>query len=326
MLRGLVVCRCVLVSALLLPGGLALAQDSSDPAATAATAPEEKLEEIFVTVPEPRYVSPTQRDRIGRIWAPVYINDKGPFRLVLDTGASHSGVMASVAQALQIPPNQSASVTLRGVTGSAVVPTIRVDSLRVGDLLLTGKKLPIIIDALGGAEGVLGTDGLADKRIFIDFHNDLIIIKRSRDERAANGYMTIPVKFLRGKLLTADALIGNIHVKAIIDTGGQATIANLALRNALYRTPSRRHPSVDTITGTTDDIQLGEGYPAPPIVIGDMQIRSSHITFGDMRIFEHWKLTDEPAILIGMDALGLLDTLIIDYKRSELQIRMRGGS
>jgi hypothetical protein len=28
-------------------------------------------------------------------------------------------------------------------------------------------------------------------------------------------------------------------------------------------------------------------------------------------------------MLIGMDALGLLDTLIIDYRRRELQIRMR---
>jgi len=30
----------------------------------------------------------------------------------------------------------------------------------------------------------------------------------------------------------------------------------------------------------------------------------------------------QPAILIGMDTLGLLDTLIIDYRRHELQIRL----
>jgi hypothetical protein len=30
-------------------------------------------------------------------------------------------------------------------------------------------------------------------------------------------------------------------------------------------------------------------------------------------------------LLIGMDALGLLDTLIIDYRRNELQLRMRGS-
>ena len=44
-----------------------------------------------IQAPEPRYVAPTRRDRIGRIWAPVYINDKGPFRLVLDTGMHYLG-------------------------------------------------------------------------------------------------------------------------------------------------------------------------------------------------------------------------------------------
>jgi hypothetical protein len=33
-----------------------------------------------------------------------------------------------------------------------------------------------------------------------------------------------------------------------------------------------------------------------------------------LHIFDHWKLTKEPAVLIGMDVLGLLDTLIIDYR------------
>jgi hypothetical protein len=41
-----------------------------------------------------------------------------------------------------------------------------------------------------------------------------------------------------------------------------------------------------------------------------------------MQIFDYWKLNNEPTLLIGMDALGLLDTLIIDYRRHELQIRM----
>ena len=46
------------------------------------------------------------------------------------------------------------------------------------------------------------------------------------------------------------------------------------------------------------------------------------MTFADVYIFKQWKLTSEPAIMIGMDALGTLDTLIIDYRRHELQMRM----
>src|SRR6201996_6372247 len=139
------------------------------PVWTGATAPEvsrptapvidpiDELTEIMVEAREPRYVSPTKRDQIGRIWSPVMINGHGPFRLVLDTGASHSAVTALVALALGIPTDRSPPVILRGVTGFATVPTIRVDTLSVGDLSVDQTTLPIVPDALGGAEGVLGS-------------------------------------------------------------------------------------------------------------------------------------------------------------------------
>ncbi len=52
---------------------------------------------------EPRFVSPTRRDRIGRIWAPVLIDGKGPYRLVLDTGATRSAIAARAALSLGYP-------------------------------------------------------------------------------------------------------------------------------------------------------------------------------------------------------------------------------
>ncbi len=283
----------------------------------------DELSEILVQADEPRFVAPTRRDRIGRIWAPVYINHKGPYRLVLDTGASHSAVMASVALSLGILPDPGAYVLLRGVTGSASVPVIRVDSLQIGDLLIEPIMLPIVTDALGGAEGILGTEGLVDKRIFIDFRKDRIRINTSRGERAAFGFFTVPVKFLRGKLLVVDATVGEVHAKAIIDTGGQATIANRALYDALTRRRHRMKLTRDEIVGATLDVQRGDTSDTPPIQFGAMQIRGARVTFGDMHIFEHWGLTTEPAMLIGMDALGLVDTLIIDYRRRELQIKPR---
>jgi hypothetical protein len=281
------------------------------------------LDEVVVKVPEPRFVAPTMRDRIGRIWAPVYINGKGPFRLVLDTGASHSAVTAQVASTLGLPPRDDATIMLRGVTGSATVPTIQVENLMVGDLEIDATRLPIVIDALGGAEGVLGTEGLLDKRIFIDFKSDRITIYRSHGERATSGFMTIPVHIAHG-LLTVDARVGSIRVKAIIDTGGQGTIANMALRAELLRHRSGVGLPVDEITGATLDVQRGDRIPSPPIDLGGLRIKATSLTAGDMFIFQHWKMTEEPALLIGMDVLGLFDTLIIDYQRHELQVRVRG--
>ena len=75
-------------------------------------------EEIIVAAPEPRYVAPTLRDRIGRVWAPVYVNGRGPLRLVLDTGASSSALTAEAAERLGLSLEHARKVLLRGVTGA----------------------------------------------------------------------------------------------------------------------------------------------------------------------------------------------------------------
>jgi hypothetical protein len=227
-----------------------------------------------------------------------------------------------VALALGIPTNESPPVKLHGVTGAATVPTIRVDTLSVGDLAVDSPLLPIVPDALGGAEGVLGSEGLANKRIFIDFHHDQIMITFSRDERSARGFTSVPFRSLHGQLIIIDATVGDVRTKAIIDTGGQSTIGNLALRDALAQRSRRFHGKPDQIIGATLAVQNGELIDTPAIQFGRIQIRDSGVTFADMYIFKQWKLTNEPAIMIGMDALGTLDTLIIDYRRHELQMRM----
>ena len=76
--------------------------------AAAAVPSDPDSAEVLVEAAEPKYVAPTLRDRIGRIWAPVLINGKGPFRLVLDTGASHSAIISRVARSRTLSAAQSA--------------------------------------------------------------------------------------------------------------------------------------------------------------------------------------------------------------------------
>jgi hypothetical protein len=244
---------------------------------------------------------------------------------VLDTGASHSALTPRLVEALGIPLDPGRTVVLRGATGSAAVPVVPVETLEFGDLLMEPRRLPVIPDALGGAEGVLGMDGLANKRIFIDFRRDNITIMRSKNERAASGFSVIPVKMMRGRLLVVDAYLGGLPVKAVIDTGGQATLGNEALRVALAerRRRQEREARPDNVTGATLDVQVGNRVATPALALGEILVRNPAMTFADFAIFEHWKMTDEPAMLVGMDVLGLLDTLIIDYRRKELQVKLR---
>lgn len=265
-------------------------------------------------------MAPTLRDRIGRVWAPVYINDKGPFRLVLDTGANQSVVIQRLASRLGAPVHPT-QAKLHGVTGSAIVPMIMVDSIEVGDLSLSNRKLAIVEDVFGGAEGVLGADGLSDKRIEIDFRNDRIEIEFSRNKVRSRGYTRVPVKVRDGHLLMFDVVLGGVRTRAMLDTGAQATVGNNSLRTALAR--RKRRTSEGSIVGVTLDVQKGHAVQAPAVEIGDITIRGMHVMFGDIYIFDAWKMTEEPAILIGMDVIGLLDSLIIDYKHKELHMRPR---
>jgi predicted aspartyl protease len=302
------------VAALLLTG-----MAGTEPAVTPPVVDE--LSEVVVAGRERYYVAPTSRDRIGRVWVPVHINDKGPFRLVLDTGATRSAMSSRLATALGVSTSLSTPVRVRGLTGTAVAPTIQVDSMSVGDIWLAPAKLPIVPDVFGGAEGLLGMDGLQDKRIFIDFRNDFINISRSRNLRAAAGFTTVPFRRNNRQLMVVRAQVGNLEVRAVIDTGAQATLGNPALREAISRQVDRNRQGTDIITGVTGDVQTGIGARISPISLGGIAIRNAHVTFGDMHIFETWNVGDEPALLIGMDILGLLDTLVIDNHRQELHIK-----
>ena len=57
--------------------------------------------------------------------------------------------------------------------------------------------------------------------------------------------------------------------------------------------------------------------------LGNVQVSNARVNFVDLHIFEHWRMLDEPAILIGMDVIGVLDTFILDYRRRELQLLPR---
>jgi hypothetical protein len=169
---------------------------------------------------------------------------------------------------------------------------------------------------------VLGNEALGDKRIYIDFRRDFIEIMMSRSERAGLGMTRIPLKLTRGKLLAFKTRIGSVSTTAVIDTGAQRTIGNQALRTALNR--RARSADQEEIIGVTLDVARGDSIPTPPIAFGKATISGVRVTFTDTSIFEHWQLTTEPALLLGMDVLGLLDVLVIDYKTKELHVRFRG--
>jgi len=130
------------------------------------------------------------------------------------------------------------------------------------------------------------------------------------------------VKLRFGRLMIGDATIGKISVKAVIDTGAERTLGNLALRTALRLDKAAQQASTDSLVrGATAGEQAANSILAPRIRLGQAEIASLEVTFADLNIFRIWELEDQPALVIGMDVLGTAKTLLFDYKRGQLLIR-----
>jgi hypothetical protein len=261
----------------------------------------------------------TRVDRIGRIIAPVMINGRGPYRFIVDTGANHSTISAALAASLNL--NATEKVLLHGVTGSAEVDAVHVDSLRAGQMSLDDELLAVIDTPMtAGVDGILGVAGSTHEQIAIDFRRDRITIGKSRaDDRPTGDRIRVPAMRISGGLIAVKAWMGNVRVIAIIDTGAERTIGNLALRDALLRT---HHASGGVsripVYGATAEVGSADSENSPPIDLGDGRVSGLTMFYSDLHVFDVWKLQGQPAVLIGMDVLGTLESLVIDYRLLEL--------
>ncbi len=270
------------------------------------------------------FAAPTDEDGIGRIAAPVFINGQGPFRLILDTGANQSVITLRVAQAIGLVLTPESQLMLHGVTGSLAVPAVRLDTLQTGDLIQRDLKVAVLNSVMGGADGILGTQGFENVRVTVEFTKDRITIARSKGQRARSNEGTMRAKLRFGRLLVVDGYVGTIQIKAVIDTGAEMTLGNLALRDALLQRRKQPHgPDDARVVGLDETSQTGRYLRTPMIRLGEAEIEHLPIIYGDIHVFKLWGLQEEPALLVGMDILGSLEKLVIDYRREEIQFRNR---
>ncbi len=268
------------------------------------------------------FATKTTLDRIGRIMAPVMVNGQGPFRFVVDTGASHSTLAPHLAERLKIAPIEGETVTLNGVTGSAIVPLVRVERIEAGALRLENLSLPVVLTSImANADGILGVASLTEQRIEVDFRSNFIAISRNRGRTLGETPLKIRARRVAGGMLLVDGRIGGVRTLVVFDTGAERTLGNIALRDALNR--RRQRPDISDITtvhGATGQTARGERRLTPLIELGPLSVADVEVTFGDFHVFDVWKIAERPAMILGMDVIGVLDALIIDYRTREITV------
>lgn len=282
-------------------------------------------QEDAATEDEPLYAVPTLRDRVGRLVAPVFVNGQGPFRFLLDTGATHSAITEIAATRLNLTPLTSARVLVQGVNGSVEVPSVDIGELTAGAVRLVGTRMPLLSNgALDGLDGVLGMDGLGDMRVTADFRNDRVTIAKSSGREPSRSYTVMRGQLVSKRLFMVDAYVGRLKIKAVIDTGATHTLGNPALLVKLAkRRAFKSKAPIASVADATETLKSGEMHITPQINFRGTGLRNTDVTFSDFEIFKVWGLESQPAVLVGMDVLGTLSELSIDYRRQELQLVTR---
>jgi predicted aspartyl protease len=113
--------------------------------------------------------------RDSLVVVPVFLNGQGPFRFLLDTGATHSILSNAVADQLKIPAGSSGALITAG--GSVpvtvrVIEVVQIGSVRIGKTTIAVSDAEILRTLR--VDGIIGADYLKQFRISIDYaHHQL---------------------------------------------------------------------------------------------------------------------------------------------------------
>jgi Aspartyl protease len=293
------------------------------PAFAQITLPSTSSETVTVRGQTPIVTLQTWVDLYGRPTADVMLNGRGPFKFVVDTGSNTSVLSTRVARALSLTPLPDRMVY--GVTGSVMSRFARIARIETGRSVSTDLAVAILdAPAFEAMDGILGMDMFAQRRIRFNFTRKTVEFEASNRRQAARLPITASVRLRQGLLIEADGRVGNVRARCVLDTGCDTTVINTAMLDAMLspRTLARRGAAAPKIVGVTNQELGGVWANLPDLDLIGLKIRRMTVVAADAPVFGLWGLAQTPAMLVGMDILSQVETLVIDYRRRQVELRM----
>ena len=256
-----------------------------------------------------------------RMTVATHVNGRGPFRFVVDSGADTSVIGTSIARALQLPAGTP--VTLHGTTASSLVNRVLVDELSLGKSTITNLQLPVLRDRDLGAEGMIGIDALVEQRLMMDFEKRVITVEDAlRPPPRLDGEIIVTARLRHGQLILTQATANHKKVDAVIDTGSEITIGNLALRNRLIVGNADKFTTIAAtgVTGVTVNLQIAR---VAELKLGPVILRNVPVAFADVPPFAVFGLAEQPALLLGTDVMENFRRVALDFRARKVRFQLR---
>ncbi|MBA3676920.1 MAG: aspartyl protease family protein [Sphingosinicella sp.] len=254
-----------------------------------------------------------------RMTVPVSIDGKGPYRFLVDTGAERTVISEELARELSL--GAGADARMHTMSGVGTVETVIIPKLKVSARTVKGINAPALSRYHLGAEGMLGVDSLQTQRVLFDFVKNTMTVSPSRlnEERTDPDTIVVTARSKFGRLILADARADGQKVWVIIDTGSQVSIGNEALRRKLAK-KKRLAPTVPIeLISVTGGVVKADYTKISGLIMGGVTLTDMPIAFADVHPFRKLGLTDQPALLLGMDALGVFDRVSVDFANRKVR-------
>ncbi|HKP34425.1 MAG TPA: aspartyl protease family protein [Sphingomicrobium sp.] len=255
-----------------------------------------------------------------RMTVEVRVNGRGPYHFVVDSGADTSAVGLGIARDLQLP--LGTPVILNNMTDRNIVDRVKLASLAFGPSTIRNLEVPALREEHLGGDGMIGIDALVRQRLMIDYENRSIKVEDARKPLPRlTDAIVITARLQRGQLILTEVKMGGLSLEAVIDTGSEITIGNLALRDKLVRRLNKDWTvSATGVTGKTVDLQLGN---IRLLKIGSISLGNVPIAFADVPPFRVFGLQDRPALLLGTDILEAFRRVQLDFAARKVRFQLR---
>ena len=257
-----------------------------------------------------------------RMFIDVRVNDTGPHRFLVDSGADRSVVSDGLAARLNLPVGNM--VRVQGMAGVVEVATVEVAMLTLGKSEIGPLQAPALSARALGADGLIGIDALSDQRLLLDFDKRTITVQDSRLPFTSNGTeIVVTARRRKGQLIITQASVSNRNVSAVIDTGSEITLGNRALRERLY---GNRRPAkmIDIeLLSVTGQVLKAEAIVLDNVKIGGLTLNNVVVAFADAPPFALFGLADQPAIFLGSDLLGSFRRVALDFGKRKVRFTLR---
>jgi ribosomal protein S28E/S33 len=256
-----------------------------------------------------------------RLSVEVRVNGRGPYQFIVDSGADTSVVGLRIARDLQLP--LGTPVVLNNMTDRNIVDRVKVEELTLGASTIRNRELPALRESDIGGAGIIGIDALVRQRLMMDFEKGSIKVEdAAKPVKALPGDIIVTAQLKRGQLILTEVSVGRLSLEAVVDTGSQITIGNLALRDKLLRRNRTKLQTVTAtgVTGKTMDLQVAF---IPELRLGRVLLRNVPMAFADVPPFEVFGLSDRPALLLGTDLLETFRRVSLDFRARRVRFQLR---